>query len=123
MIGNVRRAVFDEMRKRIIGKSSEGISAKDISIILDINYKTMFRIIKIFYSTGRIEAKGRGGDNRVRVIQNSNLEQKQIILLWVYKNCLLYQKLIFTNLIYKYKSHFDCKESHFDWETLQYSSI
>ena len=48
MVGNARRAVSDEMRKIIIDKSLEGISTKDISITLDINYKTMFRIIKIF---------------------------------------------------------------------------
>ena len=71
MVGNARRAVSNEMRKRIIDKSLEGISAKDITIILNINYKTEFRIIKISNSTGRIEAKGQGGNNRVRVIQNS----------------------------------------------------
>ena len=48
MVGNARRAVSDEMTKIIIDKSLEGISTKDISITLDINYKTMFRIIKIF---------------------------------------------------------------------------
>ena len=71
MVDNARRAVSDEMRKRIIDKNLEGISAKDISIILDITCQTVFRIIKIFNDTGRIEAKVRGGDNRVRVIQNS----------------------------------------------------
>ena len=72
MVGNARRAVSDEMRKRIIDKSLEGISAKDISIILDINHQTVFRIIKIFNSTGRIEAKGWGDDNRVRVIKTQS---------------------------------------------------
>ena len=92
--------------------------------ILDINYKTVFRIINVFNSTGRIEAKGQGSDNRVKGYSKLNPEQKQIILSWVHENCLLYQKLISTNLKHKYKSHFgckesyfDCKESHFDWET------
>ena len=70
MVGNVRRAVSDEMKKRIIDKSLKSISAKNISIILDINYQNVFRIIKISNSTGRIEAKGRGSDKGIKIIQN-----------------------------------------------------
>ena len=68
-------------------------------IILDINYKTVFRIIKIFNNTGRIKAKGQGSDNKSKL----NPEQKQIFLSWVNEYCLLRHKDIAKKIEEKFE--------------------
>lgn len=82
---NRRNNISQIDRERIIQKSLEGISAKEIANILNLNYKTVWLIISKFNKTGIIKNKIRGGDKRSKLSENIKNE----IISWVNADCLL----------------------------------
>ena len=58
-----RRKITAEDKRRIIEKSLDGISVKDISSMLSLKYSTVWRIVDQFNKTGDANEK-RGGDTR-----------------------------------------------------------
>ena len=78
-------SISEKDRNKIIARSLEGHSAKDISEMLSINYKSVWRIIDRYNKTKLISASKKGGDRRSKL----NTEQKTEILSWIDDNCLL----------------------------------
>ncbi|ORD96502.1 hypothetical protein HERIO_1575 [Hepatospora eriocheir] len=72
-----RKQMTPEDRERIVSKVLAGLSIKDISVALDMNYKTVWKIATNFLKTGDVHAKPCGGDRRSKL----TLEQKNNICL------------------------------------------
>ena len=94
-----RKRITAEDRKQIVEKSLEGISVKNISLMLSLKYCTVWRIVNQFNRTGDISAKKRSGDTHFKLSQ----KQKNEVLLWVNNNCLLKVK----DLVVKVKEKFN----------------
>ena len=89
-----RRKITAEDKRRIIEKSLDGISVKDISSMLSLKYSTVWRIVDQFNKTGDANEKKKGGGTRSKL----TLDQKNEVLSWVDENCLLRLKDI-VNLV------------------------
>ena len=57
-----KKIISEETRQRIVDLSLQGRPAAEVSRMLSINYKSVWRILKRFNSTGKIGVKKRGGD-------------------------------------------------------------
>lgn len=81
----IKKETSNELRKKIITAFQKGHGNREISEILDVNFKTVAGIIKIFSETGRIEKKLRGG------VRNQKLNSliKNSIMTWVDEDCSL----------------------------------
>ena len=88
------RITNDDCR-RIVHKVQKGWMTKAIAKALDLNYHTVFKIVKIFLATGEYLLKQQGGNRRSKI----SPEIKQKILKWVDNNCLLRLKDIRAKLI------------------------
>jgi transposase len=66
-IGVLNISVDNTERERIIEKSLEGFSARDISSFFGKNYQTVNSIIKKYFKTGNINKENRGGDRRSKL--------------------------------------------------------
>ena len=80
------------------GQYPVNILAAEISKILSVNNKSVWRILKRFNSTGEIGVKKRGGDLQSK----PSADQKNKILLWVDPDCLM----CISDLINKVYKHF-----------------
>ena len=89
-----RRKITAEDKRRIIEKSLDGISFKDISSMLSLKYLTVWRIVDQFNKKGDANEKKRGSDTRSKL----TLDQKNEVLSWVDENCLFRLKDI-VNLV------------------------
>ena len=89
-----RRKITAEDKRRIIEKSLDGVSVKDIFSMLSLKYSTVWRIVDQFNKTVDANEKKRGGDRRSKL----TLDQKNEVLSWVDENCLLRLKDI-VNLV------------------------
>ena len=92
------KTISEETRQRIIDLSLQGRPAAEVSRMLSVNYKSVWRILKRFNSTGEIGVKKRGGDLRSKL----SADQKNEIILWVDQNCLMR----ISDLINKVYEHF-----------------
>ena len=72
--------------------------------MLSVNYKSVWRILKQFNSTGEVEVKKWGGDLRSKL----TADQKNKILLWVDQDCLM-RISDFINKVYE---HFSIRVSN-----------
>ena len=68
-----RRKITAEDKRRIIEKSRDGISVKDISSMLSLKYSTVWRIVNQFNKTGDANEK-RGGDTRSKLTLDKKMK-------------------------------------------------
>ena len=80
-----KSTVSDDDRAKIISKTLGGSSPKDISTMLQINYKTVWRIVNMFNKHNVSTSRPRGGDRKSKLSNQQKLE----ILGWIDENCLL----------------------------------
>ena len=93
-----KKTISEKTRQRIVDLSLQRRPAVEISRMLSINYKSVWRILKRFNSTGEIGVKKWGGDLRSKL----SADQKNEILLWVDQDCLMR----ISDLINKVYKHF-----------------
>ena len=98
------KLISEETRQRIVDLSLQGRPAAEISRMLSVNYKSVWRILKRFNSTGEVEVKKWGGDLRSKL----TADQKNKILLWVDQDCLMRISDFITNVY----EHFSIRVSN-----------
>ena len=59
-----KKAVSDEDRESIVTKCLEGCSVKKISVVLSLNYRTVYSIVSTFLKYGNADRKKTGGNRK-----------------------------------------------------------
>ena len=59
--------ITNDDRRRIVHKVQEGWTTKAITMALDLNYHTVFKIVKIFLATGEYLLKQQEGNRRSKI--------------------------------------------------------